>query len=134
MPHRAYIGWSVRKVPPDVSGHHASLGYEAKVTIPSCIIAPGEPGVRPMRTKAIAMKARGRTPTGALWKAASLANKLASNPILKSILPPGTSTAIKATRFLAKAALKGKLGKALKFVRGKGAKRLVKSLKKFKFW
>jgi hypothetical protein len=117
-----------------MGGAGGVLGYEAKITIPATITKGRRRKRRRKRRRAISVKARGRTPTGALAKAAGLADRLAKNPILASVLPPGTGTAIKATKFLARAALKGKLGKALSFVKGAGAKRLGKALKKFKFW
>jgi len=131
----ASIGWAVRRCP--VMGTDGSVGeFEAKIIlVPStAAVAPGRSRRARRRRRALAVKAKGRTPTGALLKAANLAAKLASNPVLSAVLPPGTGLAIKATQFLAKNALKGKLGKAMKLLRGKGAKRLGKALKKFKFW
>ena len=81
--------------------------------------------------KPIRLVAKSKTKAGALAKAASVANKLASNPILSAVLPPGTGAAIKAVSFLSESAAAGKLEKAGKKLVGKGAKRLFKALKKF---
>lgn len=72
-----------------------------------------------------------KTKAGAILQAASIANQIASNPLLQAAFPPGTGVAVKAMGKLAAAAAKGKAGKLLKKLTGKGAKRLVKALK---FW
>ncbi len=71
------------------------------------------------------------TKAGALAQAAGIANQIANNPLLAAAFPPGTGVAVKAISKLAIAAAKGKAGKILKKLTGKGAKRLVKALK---FW
>ena len=82
----------------------------------------------------IPVKAPGKTQREALSTAAGLAESLLDSPILRAALPPGTGAAIKATKMLAKFAKKGLLKKGMKLLKGKGAKRIAKSLKKLKFW
>ena len=72
-----------------------------------------------------------KTKGQAISKAASLAARLAADPTLREMLPPGTTKAIKVALALGKAAKAGKLAKKLSKVTGKGAKRLAKALK---FW
>lgn len=71
------------------------------------------------------------TKADAISQAAAIANQIASNPLLQAAFPPGTGVAVKAIGRLAAAAAKGKAGRLLKKLTGKGAKRLVKALK---FW
>jgi len=85
----------------------------------------------PVGLASTTVTAPGKNRRQALHRASSLAEKLIESPILSVALPPGTANAVRATKLLAKYADKGQLGKALKKLTGKGAKRLVKKLK---FW
>jgi hypothetical protein len=76
----------------------------------------------------------GDTRRDALANAAGLAEQIASNPLLRAALPPGSGAAIEATKYLAKAAGAGKLAKKMKNLVGPGAKRVAKTLSKLKFW
>lgn len=104
-------------------------GWNAVVsmpTIPGCQPAGYPPGV-PIRTVAKDRDSK----ANALADAASLASRLAKNPMLAALLPPGTAQAVKVTELLAKSAAAGKLASAAKKLVGPGAKRLAKKLK---FW
>lgn len=98
-------------------------GWRGELTLPPMIFR-GKPA-------AIRVKAGARTRAGAIAKAAGIASQIADSPLLQAALPPGSAIAVKAISKLARAALKGKAGKVLKKLVGKGAKRLIKSLK---FW
>jgi hypothetical protein len=106
----------MRKLP---GGHYAGM----ITLVPTRPLPSGHPAGKPIR-----LVAKSRTKAGALAKAASVAEKLLKNPILSSVMPPGTGAAIKAVSFLSKSAAAGKLEKAAKKYVGKGAKRLFKSL------
>lgn len=67
-------------------------------------------------------------PAKALAGAALLAHRVASNPLLASVMPPGTGAAIKATAMLAKAAQSGKLGSVINHLKGDGARRIASKL------
>lgn len=85
--------------------------------------------VLPVGKAVIPVSMPGKTKGEALSKAAGLAESLLSNPIVKAALPPGSGAAIMAVKKL------GKYGtKAMKLLKGKGAKRIGKALKKLKFW
>ena len=84
--------------------------------------------------KTVKLSAKAKTQAKALAKASSVADAIINNPILKAALPPGSSTAIKAIKYLSKSAVKGKLKKAAKKIIGKGAKRLAKALGKWSPW
>lgn len=83
------------------------------------------------RGGAMTIKQRGKTKTDAILKAAGIAARIAGNPIMSAILPPGSAKAIMVAGKLAAAVKLGKGAKFLKKLTGKGAKRLVKKLK---FW
>lgn len=89
------------------------------------IIAPDGDG------GALAVSQVAKSKTSAILKAAGLAAKIAENPIMSTLLPPGTAKAIKIAGKLAAAVKLGKGAKFLKKLTGKGAKRLIKKLK---FW
>jgi hypothetical protein len=80
----------------------------------------------------ITIGAFGDTKADALHKASVIAERIASDPVLQAILPPGTMAAIQATKKLSTAAKRG--SKALRSlwrkIRGPGKKRLVKALHK----
>lgn len=84
------------------------------------------PGVAKRRVK---VTRRASTPAGALSKAAAMADRLASNPLIQAAMPPGTTAAIKGLGIAAKLAQSGQLQKAGKFLKGKGAKRLFGAIK-----
>lgn len=90
--------------------------------------------VLPAGRAVIPVAARGATPEKALSTAAGLAESLLDSPILKAALPPGSGAAIEAVKMISKYAGKGLLKKGMKLLKGKGAKRIAKSLKKLKFW
>ena len=113
------IQWSMTPLP---SGDKAGM-----ITfVPTAALPSGHPAGKPIR-----LVATSKTAAGALAKAASVAEVIAQNPILSSVLPPGTGAALTAIAKLSKSAAAGKLESAAKKYTGKGAKRLVKALKKF---
>jgi len=85
--------------------------------------APGVPGV--VRVSAI-----GASRADALANAALLAERIASDPVMAAILPPGTANAIKAAKGLAAAAIRGPrtLRRFWGGLRGNGERRLAKAL------
>lgn len=80
------------------------------------------------------VRAHGPTQGGALQNAASVASSILDNPILKAALPPGTGAAIEATKMLSKYADADLLESGMKLLKGAGAKRIGKAIKKLKFW
>ena len=131
------IRWSLRKLPNGEYEGLVTLVPASNVPMPrrattvharrgaaaaSRIIQKGKP---------INLVATSSTKEGALLKAASVASKIANNPIMQAALPPGSSQAIKAVQFLAKSGAAGTLKSAAKKIVGPGAKRLAKALK---FW
>jgi len=107
----------------------AGGGWNAVVSLPVMpqFTPAGFPPGAPLR-----VVARDReTKAGAVQDAASIASKLASNPILAAMLPPGTAAAVAVTEKLMKAVGLGNLDSVAKNLVGKGAKRLAKKLK---FW
>ncbi len=72
----------------------------------------------------------GDSRTEAIAKAALVAEKIASDPVLSAILPPGTLAAIKATKGLAAASALGirHLRSFWRGLRGPGKKRLAEAL------
>lgn len=113
------IRWTMRKLP--------SGDTEAMITcVPTGTLPSGHPAGKPIRLRAVS-----RTKAGALLKAASVAQMIANNPLMKSVLPPGTGAALSAVVKLSKSAAAGKLERAAKKYTGRGAKRLIKALKKF---
>jgi len=127
------IRWTTRRT--------GNGSYEGTIILPTSfsqiVRAPGNEHVRARRpdllrrTKPIAVTARGPSKAHALAQAASVASRIANNPLLQAALPPGSSQAIKAIDYLSKSAAAGKLASASKKIVGKGAKRLAKALK---FW
>lgn len=111
------VKWKARRVPG---------GWQGELTLPT-EWRRGGPGltVKTPRMKPAKNKAQ------AIAQAASLAARVANNPIVAAALPPGSSTAIRAIGKIGASVAKGKLGKVLGKLKGKGAKRLVKALK---FW
>ena len=116
------IQWSMRKLP---TGDWAGM-ITMMPTPGAGQWSPTHPAGKPIR-----LVAQSKTKAGALAKAASVAQLVANNPLLASVLPPGSGVAINAIAKLAKSAAAGKLESAAKKYGGKGAKRLVKALKKF---
>lgn len=127
----AVVRWKLRKTP---------AGYEGMVILPASLTAAAARGQLPgraaervralhpsMRDKPIAVKATATSAAGALAKAAGIAQKLAGNPLLQAIMPPGTGAAVSTIAKLAKSKAAGKVMKVI----GPGAKRLAKALK---FW
>jgi len=113
------IQWNTRTMPDG--------SKQGMITIvPTGMLPTGHPAGQPIR-----FRATSKTKAGALLKAASVAQMIANNPLMAAVLPPGTGAALKAVSALAKSAAAGKLEKAAKKYGGKGAKRLVKALKKF---
>ncbi len=78
----------------------------------------------------ITVGAFGSSQADAVHKAALLAERIASDPVMSAILPPGTLAAIKATKKLAGAAKQGSrfVRKWFRKFKGPGVKRLAKSL------
>jgi len=113
------IQWSLKKLP---TGDWAGM----ITMVPTGRFSPTHPAGKPIR-----MVARSKTKAGALAKAAGVAEMIAKNPLLSSVLPPGSSAALLAISAIAKGAAAGKLSKVAKKFGGKGAKRLFKALKKF---
>ena len=108
------LKWKLKKVP---GGWH---GY---ITLPT--------GGRGLTVRSITPKPGKKGKSAAIAEASDLASAIADNPILKSMLPPGSGVALKAAGKLAKAVNAGEGAKYLAKLTGKGAKRLVKKLK---FW
>lgn len=113
------IQWSMRKLP---TGDWAGM----ITMVPTGALSAKHPAGKPIR-----LVATSRTKAGALAKAASVAQMVANNKLLSSVLPPGSSVALNAIAKLSKSAAAGKLEAAAKKYGGKGAKRLVRALKKF---
>ena len=109
------LKWELRKL--------RGGGYRGVITLPT---GRGRRGKRALR-----IQATSKSKSSALLKAAGIAASIAENPIMQSVLPPGSSKAIRAVAKLAAAAKVGKLEKTLLKYTGKGAKRLAKKLK---FW
>lgn len=117
------IRWQAQQLP---SGIWAGM-----ISLTPCQDGQGQFAQAIQRGKPIKLVARSMTKAGALAKASAYADKIAENPILAAALPPGSGAAIKALSYLSKSAAAGKLESAAKKITGKGAKRLVKALKKF---
>ncbi len=110
------LKWEMRKL--------RGGGYAGIIMLPTGRM-PGR------RKKVLRVQATSKSKSSALLKAAGIAASIAENPIMQSVLPPGSSKAIRAVAKLAAAAKVGKLEKTLLKYTGKGAKRLAKKLK---FW
>ncbi len=120
------IDWKIRKT--------GDGSFEGFVTLPvglTQLRAAARGLAVPTGGKRLALKATGDSRAAALESAASLADQILSNPLVRDILPPGTNTAISAIKMLSKGALAGKLGKVLGKIKGPGLKRLGKALSKF---
>ena len=78
------IQWKVRRI---------SDGWEGEVTLPG----------------KIAMKAPGKTKAEAVARAAGLAQKIASDPIIASLLPPQAKIGLKALSLISVAAKTGQV-------------------------
>lgn len=78
----------------------------------------------------ITVGAFGESKADALHKAALVAERISTDPVLQAIMPPGTASAIMATKALAVAAKKGSPWVAKWFRRfgGPGVERVVKAL------
>jgi hypothetical protein len=78
----------------------------------------------------ITIGAFGDTKADALHKATVIAERIASDPVLQAILPPGTMAAIQATKKLSTAAKRGSraLRGLWRRIRGPGKQRLAKAL------
>ncbi len=113
------IRWSMMKLP---TGDWAGM----ITMVPTGAISATHPAGKPVR-----LVATSSTKAGALAKASAVAQMVANNPLLKSVLPPGSGLALSAIAKLSRSAAAGKLESAAKKYGGKGAKRLVKALKKF---
>lgn len=118
----AQVSWALRKTPD---------GWEGLMRLPPSLItcprASRAAGRVVQRKGPIVTKGGpAATRAGAIEQAANIADKILENPLVKSALPPGSGTAIKATKLLAKHG-----PKALKKFGGKGVKRLASALK---FW
>lgn len=85
----------------------------------------------PARRGQAAAAAVAQGKAGALSQAASVAQGLLDNPLVRAALPPGSGVAIDAIKMLASSAAAGDLASAAKKVVGAGAKRLFDKLK---FW
>lgn len=129
---RARISWRVRKT--------ADGSYEGFIALPVSMAqiryALRSGGRKPPKgalvpKRKLALKAKGESRADALERAASVADKIVSNPLIRDILPPGTNTAVAAVKTLAKAANVGKLTEAVTKFAGPGIKRIASALK---FW
>ncbi len=117
------ISWTMKKLPQG--------GYAGMITLVPIADGRGAMARTVRRGRPIKLVATSKTKAGALAKASAFAEKLAANPLLSAVLPPGTGVALKAVSYLSRSAAAGKLSKAARKVTGKGAKRLFKALKKF---
>ena len=127
----ARVSWKLRRT---------GDGYEGMVVLPASLAqcvrrAPGPAAAAlrrsPTARRRIAVRARSKSPGGAIMKAAGVADALMQNPLIAAAMPPQAAVAVKALKFAGRAAKAGRLGKALGKMAGPGAKRLVKALK---FW
>lgn len=73
----------------------------------------------------VAIKTKGRSKREAISRAASVAKAITQNPLVASVLPPGTGLAVEAISRLAKSK---DIGAALQSFKGEGAKRLANAL------
>lgn len=120
------IRWHMRKLP---NGE-----FEGMITLVPTQTIPGAAYGMPgklTKGKPVKLVAQSASKAGALAKASSVADQLLNNPIVAAALPPGSGQAVKAIKYLSKAANAGKLASAAKNVVGNGAKRLASALK---FW
>lgn len=88
---------------------------------------PINPGAVEGGGRVVAM-AKGADKATALGKAAVIAEQVLSNPVVASLLPPGTPLAIGAIKELSKAAAVGKLADVAKKFTGPAMDRLKKVL------
>jgi len=117
------IRWTMEQLPSGV--------WAGMVTLVPSYDAEGAMAQTFRQGQPVKLVARSATKAGALAKASAFASKLAENPIIAAALPPGSSQAIKAISYLSRSAAAGKLESAAKKLKGKGAKRLYKALKKY---
>lgn len=117
------VQWTMEPLP--------SGGWAGMITLVPISNGRGAMARTIRRGRPIKLVAKSRTKAGALAKASAFAEQIAANPLLASVLPPGTGQALKVISVLSKSAAAGKLEKASKRLVGKGAKRLKRALKKF---
>lgn len=72
--------------------------------------------------------ASGKTKAQAIAEAADIAIRIASNPAMAAMLPPGTLAALLVARKLGQSALAGKARRYLKTIGGPGGNRLRRAL------
>lgn len=65
----------------------------------------------------------------AILKAASIAETITQNPVIASLLPPGTPLALEATKRIAAAVKAGTVDDEIRKIAGPAAKRLASALK-----
>ena len=68
--------------------------------------------------------ATARKEVTAVQKAADIATRIASNPVMATLLPPGAGPALKVAAKLATYAKTGEVGKYLRAIKGAGGKRI----------
>lgn len=131
---RQRVSWRVRKV---------GDGWEGTVLLPAslrqCVRAIPAPtrdhrAVRARVARAVPsarMKASAAAPdkASALMQAAGMAERIMSNPLVQSAMPPGTGAAVRGIGIAAKLAKDGRVQDIGKAIAGPGAKRLVGALK-----
>lgn len=100
------IRWTLRKT---------SDGWEGEIVLPVGV------------TQCLS-RARGTTKAQALSRAASLASRVARDPVVQALLPPQMRAGLAATRMLARAAQAGRLLSVAKRFRSSPARHLVRAL------
>lgn len=100
------IRWTLRKTPG---------GWEGEIVLPIGV------------TQCLS-RARGTSKAQALSRAASLASRVARDPVVQALLPPQLRAGLAATRMLARAAQAGRLVSVAKRFRSSPARHLVRAL------
>ena len=108
------IHWEVRPLP-------GGAGWMGVIKVP---IEGPHSGKSLIATTATAAKKE-----DAILKAASIADTITQNPVIASLLPPGTPLALEATKRIAQAVKAGSVDDALRNIAGPAAKRLASALK-----
>jgi hypothetical protein len=104
--HMPTIKWTLRKT---------ADGWEGEIVLPVGV------------TQSLS-RARGSSKGQALARAASLASRVAQDPVVRALLPPQVRAGLAATQLLARAARAGKLLSVAKRFRSSPARHLVRAL------
>lgn len=103
------------------------MRFRFKETPSGCVGAIDMPSAAPGRVSVVAS---GNSKAEALARAALIAERIASDPVMSALLPPGALPAIKAAKVLASAANRGPhaLRSLMRRIRGPGKLRLAEVL------